>query len=104
MSDLKNHVESIATRLSEGFTNETNEDGEGYSAFDYLQEALDIEYFVDSRKQYLGARILVAFGGPNIWVDTRRGVVDGYWWGEHHSAGFQDSIGLDDACAELFNC
>jgi len=24
--------------------------------------------------------LLVAFGGPNIWIDTRRGIVEGYWW------------------------
>lgn len=104
-NDLQNHVESIAKTLSEGFDlSSTNEDGEYLSAFDYLQDALDIEYIVNRDGKYLGARVLVAFGGPNIWIDTRRHMVDGYWWQEKASAPFQDEIGLDDALAELWAC
>jgi hypothetical protein len=47
------------------------------SGFDYLTDALDIEYIVNGSRELLGARVLVCFGGPNVWVDTRRGVVDG---------------------------
>lgn len=105
MSDLSNHVAGIARTLSEGFAeDETNHDGEPMSAFDYLSDALDIEYIVNGKGEYLGARVLVAFGGPNIWVDTRRGIVDGAWWGEHATATFQDNIGIDDALSELWAC
>lgn len=110
MSDqnkLQEHVNTIANTLTEGFDlSSINEDtGEYLTAFDYLQEALDIEYIVASdRKTLLGARVLVAFGGPNIWVNTRTNTVEGYWWGESASATFTDSIGLDDALEDLFNC
>lgn len=110
MSDqnkLQEHVNTIANTLSEGFDlSSINEDtGEYLTAFDYLQDALDIEYIVASdRKTLLGARVLVAFGGPNIWVNTRTNTVEGYWRGESASATFTDSIGLDDALEELFNC
>ena len=96
MSDVKDHVLSIAKTLSH--------DGEEFSAFDYLQDALDIEYIVNSKREYLGARVLVAFGGPNIWVNTRTGTVEGHWWGDSATASFTDSIGLDDALSELYNC
>lgn len=104
MSDLKDNVKSIAKTLSEGFGNELNHDDEEFSVFDYLQDALDIEYIVNSKREYLGARVLVAFGGPNIWVNTRTGTVEGNWWGDSASASFTDAIGLDDALSELFNC
>ena len=104
MTDLQKHVDQIAAILTHGFGDELNNDGDYMTAFDYLQDALDIEYIVNSRKEYLGARVLVAFGGPNIWVDTRRGIVEGAWWGEKATAIFQDNIGLDDALSELFNC
>ena len=69
--DLKNHVQSIADTLSNGFDlSSINDDGEYTTAFDYLQDALDIEYIVNGKGEYLGARVLVAFGGPNIWVNT----------------------------------
>ena len=104
MTDLQQHVNQIAATLSHGFGDELNNDGEYMTAYDYLQDALDIEYIVSSSKEYLGAVVVVAFGGPNIWVDTRRGVVEGAWWGEKATAIFQDNIGLDDALSELFNC
>ena len=104
MTDLQQHVDQIAAILTHGFGDELNNDGDYMTAFDYLHDALDIEYTVSSSKEYLGARVLVAFGGPNIWVDTRRGVVEGAWWGEKATAIFQDNIGLDDALSELFNC
>jgi hypothetical protein len=102
---LQDHVQQIARRLTEGFDSaDLNDDGEELSAFDYLQDALDIEYIVNSKREYLGARVLVAFGGPNIWVNTRTKVVEGYWWGEYAKASFDDGIGLDDALETLWNC
>lgn len=106
---LQDHVQSIANNLTTPPWDEWNEgrdiDSEGeFSAMDYLADALDIEYIVNGKGEYLGARVLVAFGGPNIWIDTRRGVVDGHWWSDHASAGFTDNLGLDDALSELWAC
>ena len=78
--------------------------GEEMSAFDYLEGALDIEYIVNSKGEYLGARVLVAFGGPNIWVNTRTGIVEGAWWADRADASFTDNIGLNDALSELWAC
>lgn len=75
------------------------------SAYDYLQDALDIEYTVNSKGEYIGARVLVAFGGPNIWINTRTRTVEGYSWGDKVFAQYAgDAIGLDDALEELWNC
>ena len=104
MTDLQNHVNHITATLTNGFGDEVNSDDQPMSAYDYLEDVLDIEYIVNSKKEYLGARILVAFGGPNIWVNTRTGTVDGHWWGESVTATFQDNIGLDDTLSDLFNC
>lgn len=108
-NNLQDHVNSIASNLSNPPYDEWNEgrdiENEGeYSAFDYLQDALDIEYIVNSKSEYLGARVLVAFGGPNIWINTRTNTVEGHWWGDSATASFTDSIGLQDALEELFNC
>ena len=46
------------------------EDCEVVSIMDYFKDCLDIDYLVDSKKEYKGVRILVAFGGPNIYVST----------------------------------
>lgn len=103
---LQRHVNSIAEGLTSGtvLDENENEDSERFTAFDYLQDCLDIEYIVSSSGEYRGARVLVAFGGPNIWVDTKRGIVEGAWWGDHATASFTDNIGLDEALEELWNC
>jgi hypothetical protein len=100
MATVKSHVIQTAYNI----TNGVDSDGEEMSAYDYLEDALDIEYICNSQRECIGARILVAFGGPNIWVDTRNNIVKGAWWDEHASQEFEDNIGLNDAIIELFNC
>lgn len=73
------------------------------SAGDYLEDALDIEYVVGQDKTYRGARVLVTFGGPNIWIDTQHNWVEGYWWGDEWTSGYVDNLGLDDYLEELYD-
>ena len=101
---LRSHVQQIVHNIEHGFPDELN-DEDRTSALDYLQDALDIEYVVSSKKEYLGARILVAFGGPNIWINTRTKQVEGYWWGDKCIMSYDDdAMGLDGTLSELFNC
>lgn len=108
MSDnIKNHVEHIIKTIEQGFDGygEENEYGDTQSVYDYLQDVLDIEYIVNSKGEYLGARVLVAFGGPNIWINTRTKQVEGYWWGDSCIMSYsRDEMGIDDAIGELWNC
>lgn len=107
-NNMQSHVQSIADNLSNPpaeWDEGRDIDNEGsFSAFDYLQDALDIEYIVSAKGEYLGARVLVAFGGPNIWVDTRRGIVEGAWWSDSATARFTDNLGLDEALSDLWTC
>ncbi len=101
-SDLQKHVDSIAHDLNNGMT---NEEGEPVHGFDYLEGVLDIQYIVNSKRHYLAARVLVAFGGPNIWINTQTKTVEGYWWDESAFASYyEDEIGMDEALEELWNC
>jgi hypothetical protein len=102
---LQKHVDSIAANIGAGFNDsDLTDDGEQMSAYDYLSDVLDIEYTVNGRGEYLGARVLVAFGGPNIWINTRTKTIEGYWWGDKAFADYEDSMGLDDALEEFWNC
>ena len=65
-----------------------NDDGEPWEAVsfcDYFENALDIDYIVNSQKQYKACRIMIAWGGPNIYVNTWEKKVELYWWTESGS-------------------
>ena len=106
MSDVKANVEHIIQTLQRGpDLSDLNEDGEYLTAFDYLQDALDIEYIVNSKGEYLGARVLVACGGPNIWINTRTKQVEGHWWENSCIMSYdRDEWDLDSALEELWTC
>ncbi|MEW8119790.1 MAG: hypothetical protein AB2792_21725 [Candidatus Thiodiazotropha sp.] len=117
---LEEHVQSIARELDEGIkiTSEGEysylieageyDEGDHMSAYDYLSDVLDIEYIVSANKAYKSARLLVAFGGPNIWINLQTGKVEGYWWGDYAEAHFSRSGQLvediDQDLEELFGC
>jgi len=106
MSDkIKDQVKHIIHTIEQGFEGymEDNEYDEIRDVYEYLQDVLDIEYIVNSKGEYLGARVLVAFGGPNIWINTRTKQVEGYWWGDSCLMSYSnDEMGLDDALSELW--
>ena len=86
-NDLQKYVDGIAADLRRLYeadpTDEereaAEENGDAYDLYSYFNDMLDIEYTISSRGDYLGARIAVALGGPNIYIDTREGYVKGYW-------------------------
>ena len=74
------------------------------TASDWMEGTYDIRYTVDSRKEYMGAEIMVAGGGPTIWVNTWKKEVEGYWGGDKCTHHFRDEVGLDDYNEEMYYC
>lgn len=101
---LKRQVQCVIEGIEEIEEDELNWDGEAYTAYDYIAEALDIEYVIGGDGSFNGARLLVCFGGPNVWVDTKTDMVEGSWWGTSYSESYSDNIGLHAACEELWEC
>ena len=86
-----------------------SEDSDGWepvSFYDYFQDALDIDYITNSKKEYKACRIMIAWGGPNIYVNTWERKVELYWWTD--SAEFYLSSDvcnqINDYMEEYFNC
>lgn len=102
-SDIR---ENVAKGIPFGEDGEREEYGEPreISAMDYLEGVLDIQYLVSASREYIGARILIAFGGPNAWIDTQKGTLEVTWW----SAPVVESLPedftreLDEALEELW--
>ncbi len=70
---------------------------EALNLYDYFTDScFNLEYRIDSRGDFKSVEIMVAAGGPNIYVDTGCQKVKLYWW--HQSAEYSIS---GDACDEI---
>ena len=105
MSAIKKKSETCQdqlVRMVQDIADSINPPGDGDTAHDWMENTYNIRYLVDSRTRSLGAEILVAGGGPTIWVATFTKEVRGYWGTDRVQRYFIDNLGLDDYCEELF--
>lgn len=74
------------------------------SGYDYLSDVLDIEYIVSSDRTYKAARVLVAFGGPNAWINTQTCQLEVAWWSEpvYRDLPREFCEALDESLEELY--
>ena len=91
---LRRMCRSIAEEITEG-----KKDPEIW-----MYDVYDVEWITHNDHSYKAARLMVAGGGPNIWVNTQDGTVDGYWGTDKVHWGFVDNIGLDEYLEELHSC
>ena len=79
---------------------------ESASMYDYFNDCYDIEYTIGSDMDYRGVRVMVACGGPNIYINTKRGTVELYWWTEHAEADLSKEAieEIDAVFEELYTC
>ena len=94
-------TEKAITRYN-GWETDHDEDDEGTLASRFMDHVYDIRYIVDREKRYMGAELMVAGGGPTIWVNLYTKEVEGYWGGDKVREPFADSLGLDDYCEEMY--
>jgi len=81
-------------------------DLEAVSMWDYFNDVYDIEYRVGSDKQYRSVCLMVACGGPNIYIDTGEKAVLLYWWTDRARYSLLSSTAeaIDEVFEEYFNC
>ena len=61
-----------------------------------MQDILDFEYTITSRKEYKSVKIWVTLGGPNVWIDTSDSYVRLAWGSD------REEYPLDyDVCGEI---
>ena len=104
---LRRMCKNIAEEISAGpeqVNIHTGEDREEVTASKWMEDVYDIRYLVDREKRYLGCELMVAGGGPTIWVNTWTKEDEGYWGGDRVTWAYQDNIGLDDYNEEMYSC
>lgn len=67
-------------------------------------EAYAIRYIIDGSGGYLGSRLMLAGGGPNIWLDTWEGEIQGFWGSDKCSFPIYDYGYIDDYWEEMYKC
>jgi hypothetical protein len=111
MSDTlaTDYIDSLVQTIGDDYANGTmfgtHEDtGLELTAYDWLEDVLDIEYRVGADKEYRSARILLTYGGPNTWLDTRTGELTVYWGSDTATRHLRDTFtdALDEALAEFW--
>jgi len=114
MTELRKNLENIRAELealyNAEYTDEEREEmennGEACDLYSYFNDVLDYEYTISSRREYLGAKIWVTLGGPNIWIDTRAEQINGAWGNERETIYISKDIAaeIDSIFEELYNC
>jgi len=105
---LRRMCKSIADGITNPvISNDEQEDGsveQHGGASEWMQDVYDIRYIVDREKRYMGAELMVAGGGPTVWVNVYTKEVEGFWGFDRVIEPFIDNLGLDDYLEELYAC
>lgn len=75
--------------------------------WDYFENDIyDIEYRIGTGKEYRSVRVMVACGGPNIYIDTAAREVQLYWWMDKafYPIDRDTCEEIDNYFEELFEC
>ena len=100
---LRRMCKSIADDITDPVMRRDPETGEKRTetASDWMDGVYDIEWTTHRDHSYRAARLLVAGGGPTIWVNTMTDNVEGYWGTDKVKHYYSDQIGLDDYLLEM---
>ena len=103
---LRRMCKNIANGITspEMITDEETGEKREETAGDWMEGTYDIRYIVDREKRYYSAELMVAGGGPTIWVNLNTKEVEGYWGSDRVTEPFIDNLDLDGYCEEMYGC
>lgn len=73
--------------------------------WDYMSDILDIDFIVSRDREYRSCKVCVAWGGPNIYIDTASAYVKLYWWTEYaeYPLSYAARDAIDEWAEEYWN-
>ena len=86
----KEYAEMIRNDINSLYEGKTVDECE--SLFDYIANALDVEYTLNSQRELIGVRVYVTLGGPTCWIDTRNGEVVCAWGTDKESVWLASEV------------
>lgn len=85
-----------------------SDDLEPLSVWDYMKDVLDIEYRTGGRNadDLRSVCVMVACGGPNIYIDTASAAVELYWWSDRaeYPISYEARDAVDEWASEIWGC
>ena len=101
--DEDNDAEEIACSCGETFD---RDDAEIAYIMDAFEDCYDIEYTIGSDGTFRAVRIMVACGGPNIYVNTKTAEVELYWWNESamYPISYETRDAINDCFEDIYAC
>ena len=102
--ECQERVDRISNQLNNLAAGEISEEDECQDLYDYFDDVLDIEYRIDGRGNYKSVRLMIAGGGPNIYVDTDDAYVKLYWGSTQASSplSYTASDAIDDIFEDMY--
>ena len=94
---LRSMVDQYANDCSSGEMQFYNPEAKNY------YEPYDWDYCVNRLGEMEDVMILLAGGGPTIWLNTREGVVEGYWGSDSYKKPIYDYEHIIEYFAEHYN-
>ena len=107
MLENREYLKRIAKEIEEYAAGEmVDNDGNELNLYDYLSDALDYEFTIDSQKEYKSAKIWVTLGGPNVWIDTAERAVKLAWGTdrEEYPLDWDMCDEIDDIMQDIYEC
>jgi len=106
--DLESDCKKQLREMVDSYADDANNDkmwfhhplDDGYSRY----EAYDIKYTIDGDGTYLGVRVMIAGGGPNVYLDTYQEEIQGYWGNDKYTKNIWDFEYIDEYWEEMYKC
>ena len=74
--------------------------------YEYFSDVYDIEFRIGSDREYRSVKLMVACGGPDIYIDTARRAVLLYWYTDRAEYPISSTAAdeIDNVFSEIFEC
>ena len=76
--------------------------GAHLTARDFIADSFDTKFTISGDLQYLSGVVCIELGGPNIYIDTGSGTINGYWGSAVVRVPFIDTMDIDEALESQF--
>lgn len=92
-------------KVAKAYQEDLKEIGTDYEkASAYIDDVLDWDISIDSKKDYNSAKIWVGLGGPNVCLDTDDAMIKVYWGGKKYEEPYSYDTNdvLDEIMSEIY--